>query len=150
MTQRRSVTRWLGGLGLVLPLVAGCDSVQERAEQGDAAAQYNLGIMYRDGKGVLQDDTQAVAWFRQAVDQGNAEAQSNLGGMYSLGAGVPQDDVEAHKWYNLAASRTTGEAQKRHAERRDALAEEMTPAQIAEAQRLAKEWQAAFEKRQAD
>ena len=64
--------------------------------------------------------------------------------------GVPQDDVEAYKWSDLAASRVTGDTQKRYSANRDALAEQMTPAQIAEAKRLAREWQAAFEKRQAE
>ena len=62
----------------------------------------------------------------------------------------PEDYVEAHKWYNLAASRVTGDTQKEYAETLDALAKEMAPAQLAEAQRLAREWQAAFEKRQTE
>ena len=70
--------------------------------------------------------------------------------MYDLGQGVLQDYVEAHKWYNLAASRVTGDAQREYAEARDTLTKQMTLAQIAEAQRLAREWQAAFEKRQAE
>ena len=54
-----------------------------------------------------------------------------------------QDYVLAHMWYNLAASRSTGEERKKSADLRDALARLMTPAQIAEAQRLAREWDAA-------
>jgi hypothetical protein len=68
--------------------------------------------------------------------------------MYGNGQGVPQDDVEAHKWCNLAASRSTYADQKRRAEARDALAKLMTPAQLAEAQTLAHEWQAACDARQ--
>ena len=60
---------------------------------------------------------------------------------------MPQDEGEAHKGVNLAASRVTGDNQQRYAERRDTLAESMTPAQIAEAQKLATEWQAAFDAR---
>ncbi len=123
---------------------------RKAADQGLAEAQYNLGFMYRNGEGVPQDDTQAAAWWRKAADQGFAAAQFNLGGMYATGKGMPQDYVEAHKWQNLAASRVTGDEQKEYAEARDALAKQMTPAQLAEAQRLAREWQAAFEKRQAD
>lgn len=89
-----------------------------------------------------------VAAIRQRAEQGNAAAQSLLGFVYSAGDGVPQDFVEAHKWVNLAASRATNELQKEYAELRDALAELMTPAQIAEAQKLAREWQAAFYQRQ--
>ena len=97
---------------------------------------------------MLQDFTQALASLRRAADQGNAGAQHNLGVMYDFGEGVPQDFLEAHKWYNLAASRAAEvDAQKKHAESRDEVARKMTSAQITEAQRLAREWQAAFEKR---
>ncbi len=92
----------------------------------------------------------SLAKTRQRADQGDADSQYNLGFMYNAGEGVPQDFVEAHKWVNLAASRATGDTQKQYAEIRDALAKQMTPAQLAEAQRLAREWQVAFEKRQAD
>ena len=76
-----------------------------------------------------------MAWYRQAADQGLALAQSNLGVMYRDGRGVPPDDVEALKWRSLAASRATGDEQKRYAEARDALAREMTFAQLTEAQK---------------
>ena len=68
--------------------------------------------------------------------------------MYATGQGVPQDDVESHKWRNLAASRATGDQQKQFTEARDLLAQQMTLAQLAEAQQLAREWQAAFDARQ--
>ena len=118
------------------------------ADQGHAPAQSNLGVMYDTGRGVPQDDVEAAKWTRLAADQGHARAQYNLGVMYSTGRGVPQDDVEAHKWVNLAASRATGDDQKQFAERRDILAKLMPPAQIAEAQKLARERQAAFDTRQ--
>ena len=73
------------------------------ANQGNASAQVNLGVMYRNGQGVPQDDVQAVKWTRLAADQGNASAQVNLGLMYRNGQGVPQDDAQAVKWYRLAA-----------------------------------------------
>ncbi len=106
--------------------------------------------MYGNGRGVPQDDAQAVAWWRKAADQGFADAQYILGVMYVNGRGVPQDYVEAHARLSLAASRATRDTQNKSAEIRDALAKQMTPAQLAEAQRLVREWQAAFEKRQAD
>ncbi len=120
------------------------------ADQGYAPAQANLGVMYSDGTGVPQDFTQAAAWFLRAADQGYALAQANLGVMYATGRGVPQDDVEAHKWLSLAVSSLTGDTQKEYAAGRDQLAEAMPPAQLAEAQRLAREWQAAFERGQAE
>ena len=110
------------------------------AEQGDPDAQSNLGIMYHNGEGVPQDYQEAVKWYRLAAEQGVASAQGNLGVMYDNGEGVPQDYVQAHKWINLAAaSRTTKAGDYRLA--RDAVAEKMTASQVAEAQRLAREWQ---------
>ena len=102
-------------------------------------------MLYAEGRGVVQDEAEAVRWYRQAAEQGDVAAQVNLGVMYANGQGVPQDYVEAHKWLNLAASRASTENQKRYAESRDALAAVMTPQQIADAQKLAREWFAAFE-----
>ena len=73
------------------------------AEVGDEVAQYNLGVMYDNGDGVLQDYKEAVKWYRLAAEQGYANAQYNLGVMYDNGRGVPQDYKEAVKWYRLAA-----------------------------------------------
>ena len=52
------------------------------AKQGNAKAQYNLGGMYYNGKGVRKDYAQAVQWYRKAAEQGHAKAQLNLGLMY--------------------------------------------------------------------
>ena len=82
-----------------------------RAEQGDAAAQSDLGLMYATGEGVPEDDTEAVRWYRLAAAQGNAFAQSTLGVMYSTGEGVPEDDAEAARWYRLAAAQGDASAQ---------------------------------------
>ena len=73
------------------------------AEQGDADAQTNLGVMYDNGQGVSQDYKQAVKWYRQAAEQGLARAQTNLALMYDNGQGVSQDYKEAVKWYRKAA-----------------------------------------------
>ena len=105
------------------------------AEQGDADAQYNLGVMYEKGRGVLQDYKTAVKWYRLAAEQGNASAQSNLGVMYAIGQGVIQDDVYAHMWGNIAASN----GNEGGGELRDIVAKEMTPADISTAQKLARE-----------
>jgi TPR repeat protein len=125
----------------------GFKALQQRAEHGDAEAQVNLGVMYEKGNGVPQDYSQAAAWYRKAAEQGDATAQGDLGTMYFYGKGVPQDYIESHKWLNLAASRMSGEKQKDYAAARDVVAEKMTPAQLAEAQKRASEWLAAFEKR---
>ena len=73
------------------------------AEQGDADAQFNLGWMYYEGRGVPQDYETAVKWWTLAAEQGDPHAQFNLGVMYRNGEGVPQDDRTAVKWYTLAA-----------------------------------------------
>lgn len=69
------------------------------------------------------------------------EAQHALGSDYALGDGVPKDYVQAHMWFNTAASRASdAEVRKEMAMFRDHVAAKMTPAQIAKAQRLAREW----------
>ena len=113
------------------------------AEQGLADAQYNLGVTYIIGKGVPQDYAEAVYWFRQAVEQGHAAAQYSLGCMYSMGRGVLQDYIQAHKWVNLAASWLSSferEWRDIAVQARNEITSKMTPVQIAEAQRLAREW----------
>ena len=78
-----------------------------------------------------------------AAEQGVVDAQHLVALMYSLGRGVPQDYVLAHMWYNLAASRMTGEQRESAVENRDRAADQLTPAALNEAQRLAREWDAA-------
>ena len=81
------------------------------AEQGNASAQKNMGVLYNNGKGVPQDYKTAVKWYRLAAEQGDAPAQSNLGVMYDKGRGVTQDDKTAVKWYALAAEQGNADAQ---------------------------------------
>ena len=71
---------------------------QPLAEQGHAKAQYNLGLMYDNGEGVLKDDKEAVKWYRKAAEQGHAKAQYNLGVMYINGDGVLKDLSKAKYW----------------------------------------------------
>ncbi len=109
---------------------------RKAADQGYASAQYIVGDMYDKGLGVTENYAAAVRWYRKAANQGYAPAQTNLGFMYSIGQGVTLDLVQAHMWYNLSAMK----GKKIAREVRDLLAKVMTPAQIAEAQRLAREW----------
>jgi TPR repeat protein len=81
------------------------------AEQGVAAAQNSLGIMYAEGEGVLRDDRRAVIWFRKAAEQGNVKAQYNLGDGYRRGQGVRQNHAEAFAWYRKAAEQGYAPAQ---------------------------------------
>ncbi len=121
------------------------------AEQGYARAQSALGYKYMVGNGVPQDYAESLQWYRKAAEQGNAFAQYNLGVMYELGQAVPQDYVLAHMWYNLAAAHSRADSDayvaldpiveaKMYSDMRDAVASKMTPEQIAEAQRMAREW----------
>ena len=104
------------------------------AEQGDARAQYHLGTRYFTGMGVPQNYTEALKWFRLSADQGNADGQGALGSMYYMGRGVPQDYVLAYMWFDLSAARG-GSTERRHS-----VLQQMTPDQIAEGQKLAREW----------
>ena len=73
------------------------------AEQGDAVAQYNLGLMYANGEGVLQDYAMALKWYTLAAEQGDADAQFGLALIYEYGKqGVPMDWKAAEKWLTLA------------------------------------------------
>jgi TPR repeat protein len=95
--------------------------------------------MYREGKGVQQSYAEALKWYRKAAEQGDVGAQNDLGLMYDEGQGVPQDYVIAHMWYTLAAAQGT---LKEAVTNRDGVAARMTPAQIAEAQKLVRKWNA--------
>jgi uncharacterized protein len=115
---------------------------RKAADQGQVRAQENLGFMYSTNwMGGPPDYQQAAAWFRKAADQGSPSAQYNLGMSCEKGEGVPQDYVQAHMWFNLAAARASSAFDRQMAaEGRDRIAAKMTPAQIAEAQRMAREW----------
>ena len=108
--------------------------LRKAAEQGHPGAQDLLGGMYTRGDGVPKDDAVAAEWFRKAAQQGSAEGQYHLGCMYFYGGGIPRDNLLAHAWLNLAGQ-TLEEARTF----RDRLQLEMTPEQIAEAEKLSQE-----------
>lgn len=142
------------------------------AEQGQAAAQYNLGIMYEYGRGVRQNDVEAAKWYRKASAQGMSIAQYKLGVMYDNGWGVPPSDTDAVRWYSDAAEQGhplaqhdlafmyaagTGVAQdyvraymwlnvavahgnSLMVKHLHGISEHLTPAQIVEAQQMARQW----------
>ena len=110
---------------------------RQAAEQGDATYQYLLGASYDYGwGGVPEDDTEAVKWYRKAAEQGDADAQYNLGLMYANGHGVPQDDTLSYMWWNLAAAQGGEDAKSN----KGIISKRMTKEQIAEAQKLSREW----------
>ena len=106
------------------------------AAKGHASAQYNLGFMYKEGRGVPLDLIQAAKWYRKAARQGYAKAQRSLGLMYEYGEGVPQDNVLAHIWFSLSAAN----GDKFAAKSRNQITKRMPPARVAEAQKLARDW----------
>ena len=109
---------------------------EKAAVQGHAEAQANLGILLMYARGGQQDYKMAVYYLRLSANQGNDLAQRRLGQMYERGDGVPQDYVKAYMWYSLG----TANGVEAGARLRDALAKRMDPDQIAEAQKLAREW----------
>jgi TPR repeat protein len=134
---------WATALKLLRPL----------AEQGNAQAQRSLGDLYANGQGVPKDYVEALKWhelgyeqefaealkgYQSYAEQGDPAAQFSLGVIYTGGAarGVSKDLVLAHMWFDLAAERGDNAA----AEARDDVAKQMTPDQIAKAQRMSREW----------
>ncbi len=109
------------------------------AVQGESKAQNALGVMYRDGQGVQQDYSEAVKWYRLAAEQGNAAAQVSLGAMYANGQGVAKDYVLAYLWFTLSATQGD-EGVEQAVKNLNMLTPLMTPMQIAEAQKLVREW----------
>jgi hypothetical protein len=113
---------------------------RKAAEQGSAIGQSNLGFMYKNGAGgVMQDHTAAAQLFESAARQGEPYGQRNLGLALRDGLGVKPDVVGAYAWLNLAASHASA-PHPDAAEERDQLAQDMTKDQLAEGQRLAREW----------
>ena len=113
------------------------------ADQGLAESQFNMGVLYQNGRGVPQDYHQSAIWYRNAADHGHPRAQLNLGAMYANGEGVPRDYVEAYKWLKLAAANLPASqsgSRELALNGRDQIAARMTPAQVAEAENLAKAW----------
>ena len=157
---------WVGGVVLLVSVVvgspgwAGADEAMQaydrgdyatafrewlpRAQQGIVEAQYNLGLLYAQGQGVPQDDSQAIQWFRRAADQGYAPAQYSLGVMYTEGRGVSQSGAEAYFWFTLAAARFPPTERESHdiaVHNRDFVAARITAAQRAEVQARVSGWQ---------
>ena len=101
-------------VALLLSCAAGAESIQSlraKAEQGDADAQYSLGVKYRIGRGVPESDVEAVKWFRRAAEQGHISAQWSMGHMYDEGYGVQENNVTAANWFLRAAKQGDADAQ---------------------------------------
>jgi uncharacterized protein len=107
------------------------------AEQGRATAQHALAKMYENGEGLPRNSVEAAKWFLRAAEQGHAGAQLFLGGMYETGDGVQRDYVRAYMWFSLSLAAGQGDFAARG---RSDVMERMTPAQIAQGDRLVHEW----------
>jgi TonB family protein len=115
------------------------EGYRKAASAGNGAAQTVLGNIYARGHGVTRDYAEAVGWWRKAADVGNPAAQYSLGLAYAQGQGVEQDLVLAHMWLTLSAAIPSESLELRTKERLD-IAKQLTPQQLAESQRLAREW----------
>ena len=102
----------IGLMLFICPVVADeWETIKKAAEQGDAKSQFYLGIMYNHGRGVPEDDIEAMRWFQMAAAQGDTKAMFNVGMMYAEGGGAPKDDAEAVRWFRMAAEQGDAEAQ---------------------------------------
>jgi uncharacterized protein len=120
---------------------AGRPPLRERAAAGDAEAQFSLGKNYEAGRsGLKQDYAIAASWYQKSADQGNAYAQASLGILYHSGKGLPHDDVQSEMWLIISAEHVQKDDRETIVEMRDSVATHLTPQQLAEARRLAREW----------
>ncbi|MDT8274259.1 MAG: tetratricopeptide repeat protein, partial [Desulfomonilia bacterium] len=103
---------------------------------GKAHAQDYLGTMLEEGRGTHKDVSLAASYFLRAAQQGNSNAQYNIGRLHAYGTGVPQNFVIAYMWLELSASMNNASSLALQAK----LKEIMTPEEIREAQKLAREW----------
>jgi TPR repeat protein len=122
-------------------------NIQELANRGDPDALFHLGLMHYEGWGVPQSYAEALKLFELAAERPHTQALLWLGDIYAEGKGVAKDDIEAHKYYDLAATQSahgdlelSGLYRDMASKKRNDLASRMTSAQIAEAQKRAREW----------
>jgi len=119
-------------------LTTGLPELLQLADEGDAAAQFALGVRYEMGSGVPQDDQEAVRWFNKAAEQDDPGAQAALGAYYWSGRGIPADLLKAYFW-SILASAGGDEASKSRAA---LLASRLNRRQILYAQQQASDWMA--------
>lgn len=133
---------YLREFGVDQDLVEAARWYTRAAEQGHIGAQFTLAVLYMIGRGVTKNPQRAAYWFERAATQGNADAQIELGNICSAGRGVARDPVAAYKWFALAQTGARSpELRAKAGQNLERLSRGMTAAQIAEAQRLVREWQ---------
>ena len=132
---------YIAGQGVPRDSAEGMKWLRLAAEHGEPNAEIQLAARYEAGVGVPQSDEEAFLWYRKAAGRGSAVAQLHVGVMYAGGRGVAQDRVKAHVWLNLAtASLPPGEIRNSAAWLRDSITVQLTPAQVVEAHRQARDW----------
>ena len=110
--------------------------LRKLADQGNADAQWQMGIRYHNGENVPHNDAQAMQWFLRAAEQGNVAAQSALGAYYWAGRGVPEDLSKAYFWSAIALANGDENSKARL----EGLASQMTHAQVSAARQRAEVW----------
>jgi TPR repeat protein len=126
---------------IFMAALAYSQGLRDRANKGDAEAQFTLGKNYEAGRsGLKKDYAEAARWYLKSAEQGNAYAQASLGILYHSGKGVPRDNVQAEMWFLIAADRSMPADRDTIVEMKDSVAAHLTPEQIDEAHRLALEW----------
>jgi Caspase domain/Sel1 repeat len=124
-----------GGDGVPMNKAEALKWFRKAADQGHAGAQHNLGFMFFNGLGTPKNKSEAMNWYRKAAYQGQVKSQFFLGFMLHVGEGVPQNFIKAYAWYSLASAQGH-EISKTNLE---TLSSDMTPQQIAQAQKEAAE-----------
>jgi TPR repeat protein len=137
-------TMYAMGKGVPKDVKAAAEWFRKAAEAGHATAQSNLGVLYASGDVLEKNATAAIEWWRKAAVQGQPSAQFNLAQALVEGKSVPKDLVEAYKWYHLAAERGDRDA----ARMRNALGVELSPEEVAEALKRAREFKAQLQAEQ--
>ena len=135
VAQSKLGNRYENGDGVQKDSAEAAKWYRKSAEQGNAGAQFQLGYMYAKGNGVLKNSTEAAKWYRKSAEQGDAGAQVFLSGCYYVGEGVPKDIVSAHAWANNASAN----GDERGKIIIGMMESMLTPEQIAEATKLARE-----------
>jgi len=128
--------RYEKGMGVTQSYTEAAHWYRLAAMQGYRDGQYKICELSERGQGVPQDYQESLRWCGLAADQGHGRAMFVIGRLYHTAHGVPHDLVRAHMWYNLATAHGYDEGKRW----RDRIADEMSPSQVAEAQKLAREW----------
>jgi TPR repeat protein len=113
--------------------------IRKGAELGDSYCSFMVYEAYAEGNGVPKDIAEAVKWLRKSAEQGAANSQGRLAGAYYQGQGVPQDYVLAYAWLNLAGAHLKHD--ETFEKNREMVVAKLSPAELAEAQRLSSNWQ---------